>query len=52
MGKIECFEEYIAEKKVTTHCKHGDSPCKKCGTSKNDAIHTTKNGKGKVANIK
>lgn len=45
------FEEYIPDLSIPTRCKHGDKPCKKCGTSKKDTIHTTKNGKGKIASI-
>lgn len=51
MTEIKCFDlEYISVDEKSK-CKHGDKPCKKCGTSKRDIIHTTKNGKGKVASL-
>jgi hypothetical protein len=37
----------------TTACKHGIYACEKCGTTdRRDTLHTTKNGRGRVARIK
>ncbi len=37
----------------TTKCKHREGACEKCGTTdRRDVKHTTKDGRGRVAQIR
>jgi hypothetical protein len=44
--------ETIAVVPSDTRCKHGDADCEACGTtSKRDALHTTRGGRGVVGRL-